>query len=279
MVRPAQLEHQSLPGLRGRAAAIVENSYFVRFITVLIVVNALTLGLETNHGLMAGYGTWFHLFDQFVVAVFLFEITLKLYAYRLPFFKVGWNVFDFIIVAITLLPHSGGLAILRSLRILRLLRLITLVPQMRNVIGALFHAIPGMASIIGILLVIVYVFSVLGTHFFGQGTSQQLDFYFGDVGHAMYTMFQMMTLDDWTDISNETMRHYPWAWTFFIPFIIITSFAVLNLFIGIIVDALNIVKGEDLKAEEEDVLAEIRILSAKIDTLQSEIRTLKGDRD
>ena len=278
MVRPLELEHETLPGLRGRFAAFVENPFFIRFITTLIIINAFTLGLETNASVMEKYGTLFHIFDQLVVAIFTIEIVLKLYAYRLPFFKVGWNVFDFLIVAISVMPHSGGLAILRSLRILRLLRLITLVPQMRSVIGALFHAIPGMASVIGILFVIVYVFSVLGSQFFGNNDSELLQFYFGDVTNSMYTMFQLMTLDDWTDVANETMSYYPWSWLYFIPFIIITSFAVLNLFIGVIVDALNIVKEKDLKAEEADLMGEIRHLSAKIDSLQSDIRQLKSGK-
>ncbi|MFP4312851.1 MAG: ion transporter [Alphaproteobacteria bacterium] len=272
MVRPLEYQHQTLPGLRGKAASIVENKNFIRFITALILINAVTIGMETYDGLMQRYGDLFHLFDYMVVAIFTVEIALKLYAYRLPFFKVGWNVFDFVIVAISLMPHSGGLAILRSLRILRLLRLITLVPQMRNVIGALFHAIPGMASVIGILFVIVYVFAVLGSQFFGQSDNEILSYYFADVSNSMYTMFQLMTLDDWTDVANETMQFYPWSWLYFIPFIVITSFAVLNLFIGVIVDALNIVKGEDLKEEDEDLRAEIRALGNKIDDLRAEIK-------
>lgn len=278
MVRPLEYKNQALPGLRGKIAHFVENAYFVNFITALIVVNAFTIGLETHNGLMERYGSVFHVFDQLVVAIFVIELGLKLYAYRLPFFKVGWNIFDFLIVAISLMPHSGGLSILRSLRILRVLRLITLVPQMRGVIGALFHAIPGMASVIGILFVIVYVFSVLGTQFFGSPASPTLHFYFGDVNASMYTMFQLMTLDDWTDIANETMKIYPWAWAYFIPFIIITSFAVLNLFIGVIVDALNIVKEQDLKKEDAKLFDEIRALSVKIDSLQSDIQTLKAKK-
>lgn len=271
MVRPLELEHQTLPGRREKVAALVENKYVLRFITVLIIVNAITLGMETSAPLMEKYGGLFHIFDIFVVTVFAIEILLKLYAYRLPFFKVGWNVFDFVIVGISLIPHAEGLSILRSLRILRLLRLITLVPQMRNVVGALFHAIPGMASVIGILFVIMYVFSVLGSQFFGGHESEALQTYFGDVNHSMYTMFQLMTLDDWTDVANETMVFYPWSWAYFIPFIILTSFAVLNLFIGIIVDALNIVKEQDLKKEEVNLLGEIQRLHDKIDALQDQV--------
>ena len=277
MVRPAELQHYHLSGLRGKVADFVEHKYFIAIISVLIVINAFTLGMETSTGLIGDYGAAFHLFDKLVVAIFAIEIVLKLYCYRLAFFKVGWNVFDFVIIVISLMPHAGPFAILRALRILRLLRLLTLVPQMRNVIGALFHAIPGMASVIGILFIIVYVFSVLGTQFFSASANEIVQFHFGDVGSSMYTMFQLMTLDDWTDVANATMEEYPWAWAYFLPFIILTSFAVLNLFIGIIVDALNIVKEQDIKMEEEDLRAEIRALGDKIDSLQHDLQ--RGERD
>lgn len=276
MVRPVELRNKTIEGLRGRAASLVEHRYVTRFISWLIVINAITLGFETSNGFGDKYHVYLHLFDQTVVGIFVVELLLKLYAYGFRFFKVGWNIFDFIIVAISLSPNSGGLAILRSLRILRLLRLITLVPQMRKVIGGLFHAIPGMASITGVLLVIVYVFAVLGSQFFAQNDNELMQAYFGDVGNSMFTMFQLITLDDWSDIAKETIKLYPYAWMFFIPFIIITSFAVLNLFIGIIVDALNIVKEEDIKDEEQNVIGEIAKLNAKIDALTDEIRTLKA---
>lgn len=278
MVRPLELQNQSLPGLRGKIADFVEHKYFITVISALIIINAFTLGLETNSDLMRDYGAAFHFFDNLVIAIFTVEIALKLYVYRLPFFKVGWNIFDFVIVVISLMPHAGPFAILRALRILRLLRLITLVPQMRNVIGALFHAIPGMASIIGVLFILMYVFAVLGSQFFGQSPDEEMQFYFGNVSHSMYTMFQLITLEDWTDVANTTIEIYPWAWIYFVVFIILTSFAVLNLFIGIIVDALNIVKGEDLKSEEEDMRAEIRALGSKIDALQADLRKSRSDR-
>ncbi|MGN7439295.1 MAG: ion transporter [Alcanivorax sp.] len=278
MVRPVELENQNLPGLRRKTAAIVENKYFIRFITLLIVVNAITLGFETDRELMALYGDEFHFFDKIVVAVFVLELGLKIFSYRLKFFKVGWNVFDFLIVAITLAPHSETLAILRSFRILRLLRLFSLMPQMRRVIGALFCAIPGMASVVGVLMGIMYIFAVLGTQFFGGIDDEMMYFYFGDVTNSMYTLFQLMTLDDWTDVANETMVFYPNAWLYFIPFIIVTSFAVLNLFIGVIVDALNLVKEQDLEKQDQDLMSEIRALGLKIDRLQDEIVALKGKK-
>jgi voltage-gated sodium channel len=276
MVRPVTLENKEFSGFRRIAANIVENKFFIRAIIILIIVNAITIGLETNKDLMKAYGTYFHLFDHFVIGVFVVEVALKLYAYRLSFFKVGWNIFDFIIVAISLIPSAAGLSILRALRIFRLFRLFSLVPQMRNVIGALLHAIPGMASIIGILLVLIYISAVLATQFFGQNDDPIMYSYFGDVSHSMYTMFQLMTLEDWPDIANPTMELYPWAWTFFIPFIIITTFAVLNLFIGIIVDALNIVKEQDISKKEKNIQEEIRELKSMVSALKKDIKSIRN---
>lgn len=276
MVRPNRLKDEKLKGYRGRAAAVAENPAFVRFITVLILLNAVTLGIEADPSLLPGYGALFHSFDIIVISIFVIELLLKLYAYRLDFFRVGWNVFDFIIVAISLVPQGSGVAILRAFRVFRIFRLITVVPQMRNVIGALFHAIPGMASIIGILFVIVYVAAVLTMQLFGQGNDPVMQGYFGSMGDSLYTMFQLMTLEDWTDIANTTMSHHPWAWMFFVTYIIVTSFAVLNLFIGIIVDALHLVKEQDIKEEENTLMSEITRLGHKIDSLQNDINEIRN---
>jgi voltage-gated sodium channel len=274
MVRPLVLYGQEFEGWRKKAADFVEHRYFVRFIVALIILNAITIGLETDQALMARYGDYFHLFDYLVIKIFLIEVSLKLYAYRKDFFRVGWNVFDLLIVIVTMLPHGGQLSILRSLRIFRLFRLFSLVPQMRNVIGALFHAIPGMASIIGILVVIMYIAAVISVQIFGQHPDPELQAHFGDLSNAMYTMFQLLTLEDWPDIANPTLEHYPWAWAFFIPYIIITTFAVLNLFIGIIVDALNIVKEHDMHERKRSVEEELDEIKSLLYDLKSEIRSV-----
>lgn len=279
MVRPLNIKDSDLAGSRKAVAAFVENRNFTRFITTLIVINAVTLGLETYDELMKGYGILFHGFNLFVLKIFVLELLLKLYAYRGSFFRVGWNVFDFVIVGVSVLPLGEGLAILRSLRTLRILRLISVVPQMRSVIGALFHAIPGMASIIGVLFVLLYVAAVMATQIFGQHPDPLLQEYFGTVNDSMYTMFQLMTLEDWPDIANPTMVHFPWAWTFFIPFIIITTFAVLNLFIGIIVDALHIVKEGDLKKEEYVIRDDLGDIKDMIHGMQSDLDSLRRHLD
>jgi len=278
MVRPIQYKDIEFKGHRGKIAAIVENKKFIRFITFLILINAITLGLEVDQELNALYGKYFQIIDALVIFVFILELAMKLYLYKWAFFKVGWNVFDLVIVCISMAPHSGGMAILRSLRIIRIFRLFSLVPQMRDVVNALLFAIPGMAAITGVLTIIVYIAAVLSTHLFGQHPDPQMQYFFGSVGKSMYTMFQLMTLDDWTDVAAYTMQYYSWAWAFFIPFIILTTFAVLNLFIGIIVDALNILKEESKREEKKNLIDEIKLMNTKIDELQTTINNLQKNK-
>jgi len=183
--------------------------------------------------------------------VFTLELLIKFYAYRLSFFRSGWNIFDLLIVAIAWIPASGSLAVLRTLRILRVLRLLSVVPQMRRVISAIGHSIPGMISVIGVLGIVFYVSAVLTTKLFGQHPDPDMQAWFGTIGSSAYTLFQIMTLESWSmGIVRPVMAHFPWAWLFFVPFIIITSFAVLNLFIGIIVDAMQIVQ-QDTRNESD----------------------------
>ena len=137
--------------MRNVVRHLVEHPYFTGFITLLILVNAVTLGMETDQEIMASIGPQLHAFDTAVLLVFTAELVLKFYAYRLSFFKSGWNWFDLIIVGVAWIPASGNLSVMRALRVLRVLRLISVVPQMRRVISAIGHSIPGMISVVGVL--------------------------------------------------------------------------------------------------------------------------------
>ena len=263
MVRPNNLQEIEFTGIRGRISAFIEASVFVHFITAVILVNAVTLGLETDKGIMESFGGVLLVLDRIALAIFVVELALKLFVYRLSFFRAGWNVFDFVIVGIALMPASGPLAVLWSLGGLRVWGLVTVLPSMRRVVAALLHAIPGMASITAVLLVIYYVCSVLATKLFAGHPDPAIAEQFSSIVASMYTLFQVMTLEGWSnEIVRPVMDVYPYAWLFFIPFIIITSFAVLNLFIGIIVDAMNIIhdKEDEIPVKRGD----IRLLRAEI---------------
>jgi voltage-gated sodium channel len=260
--------------------ALVERPAFARFIAVVIAINAVTLGLETSENVMARAGTLLTVLDRTALAIFTVEIALRIAAHGLRFFRGGWNWFDFTLVAISLIPASGNLSVLRALRILRALRLLSVVPQMRQVVRALLAAVPGMLSVVAVLALVFYVSSVLATKLFGMSGDPDMQAWFGTIGRSMYTLFQVMTLESWSmGIVRPTMEVYPWAWVFFLPFIVITSFAVLNLFIALIVNAMQSRAEEDFAEEHRD-RREVRdeavaVLSAEIAALRREIAALR----
>ena len=278
MVKPKSLYR--LRGSQKKISEFVEQPKFTQFITTLILINAITLGLETDSELMSKFGLWLVLIDRFILILFTIELGLKLFAYRLSFFRSGWNVFDIIIVSIAWIPTTGALSVLRALRILRVLRLLSVVPQMRRVITALGHSIPGMASVIGVLCILFYVSAVLTTKLFGSHPDPNMQEWFGSVGASAYTLFQVMTLESWSmGIVRPVMEHYPHSWIFFVPFIIVTSFAVLNLFIGIIVDAMQMAQKETRQIDKSEIKEftndEIVSLHKRFDELYNELLRVK----
>ena len=263
---------------------LIESNLFTFGITALILVNAITLGLETDQSITARYGGLLHWIDRIILVLFSIELLLKFYVYRFRFFRSGWNLFDLAIVAIAWAPTSGALTVLRALRILRVLRLISVVPQLRRVVSAIGHSIPGMVSVVGVLGLIFYVASVLATKLFGTHPDPNMQEWFGSIGASAYTLFQIMTLESWSmGVVRPTMELFPWAWSFFIPFIIITSFAVLNFFIGIIVDSMQIVqKQEETISDEENkhiTMREYKLLKEQLDLLTTKLDELQNQRE
>ncbi len=214
----------------------IESKKVQNFIITLIIINAALLGLETSAAIMDEYGWWILLLDKIILVVFVVEVMIRIFVYQKVFFKDPWSVFDFSVVIIALIPATGPFAIVRALRVLRVLRLLTMIPSMQRVVGALLSAIPGLGSIALVLLIFYYVTAVMATHFFGEAYPQ----WFGDIGKALYTLFQIMTLESWSmGIVRPVMSTYPLAWLFFIPFILVATFTMLNLFIAIIVNAMQ----------------------------------------
>ena len=263
---------------RERLNGLVSSPKTERLVTALIVVNAVTLGLETSATINEALSPWLGWLDKAIVAVFVVEIAARLVAEGPAFFRRGWNLFDFAVISITLIPATGNLSVLRALRILRVLRLVSVVPQMRKVVEALLHAIPGLGSISSLLLLVFYVGAVMATRMFGEAFPE----WFGSVGESMYSLFQIMTLESWSmGIVRPVMETFDWAWAFFVPFILLTSFAVLNLFIAVIVDAMQTLHTAD-RVETEAVPrqvteAEASFLATELEGLRSEIRALKEE--
>lgn len=257
------------PSLRERVRVFIESVRFERAITTLIVANSITLGLETSPAVVARFGAILHVIDRTVLAVFVVELLSRVFVYRRRFFRDPWRVFDFLIVGIALMPASGTFSVLRALRVLRVLRLVSLVPSMRGVISALLTALPGMASIVGLMALVLYVSAVLATNLFGDIAPE----FFGDLGASLFTLFQIMTVEGWPDIARPVMAQLPYAWMFFVTYLLIATFMVLNLFIAVVVNAMQSQVTEDLKGEGE---AHTRLILDEVRALQREIEALRG---
>jgi voltage-gated sodium channel len=254
---------------------LLESRKFQSFITTVILINAVTLGLETSSSAMSSFGPALLALDAIALIIFCLEIFLKLVVHRFSFFRSGWNVFDFIIVGIALVPAAGPLTVLRALRILRVLRIVSVLPRLRRVVDALLSAIPGMGAIFIVLGIVYYVSAVLATNFFGQSFPQ----WFGTVGASLYTLFQVMTLESWSmGIVRPVMEVYPLAWVFFVPFIICATFTVLNLFIAVLVSSVQAVHDSELaieKATEKDEVRHLLLeLSSHVGSLREQIEKL-----
>lgn len=247
-----------------------------RFILGLILLNALVLGLETDADIVARWGGVLHAVDVFALSVFVVELAAKMVVQRSRFVRDPWNLFDFAVVAIALLPTSGPLAVLRALRVLRVLRLVTVVPSLRRVVGALLGALPGMGSIVLLLALIFYVGAVMATKLYGADFPD----WFGSVPASLYTLFQVMTLESWSmGIVRPVMEVHPYSWLFFVPFILATSFTALNLFIGVVVSAMQSEVDADrqqavedaVSHAEEPLVAEVRALREQVALLAARL--------
>jgi len=250
---------------RSRLTAILETARFRNTIIAVIVFNAIILGLETSEPVMAQAGGLISILDQICLGIFVAEIGAKLVAYGLRFFRSGWNLFDFFIVGISLVPGGQGLSVLRALRILRVLRVISAAPRLRRVVEGFVTALPGMGSVFLLMAMMFYIGAVMATKLFGADcptcTAQEaaaLEEWFGTLGRSLYSLFQIMTLESWSmGIVRPVMEIYPHAWAFFVPFILLTTFAVVNLLVGLIVNSMQDAHHEEANAATDSYRDEV----------------------
>jgi voltage-gated sodium channel len=260
---------------REHLRTLVDSNGFQRFIIAVIVLNAITLGLETSGQFVAQFGGLLHAVDRIALAIFVVELMLGLAAHGMRFFRDPWSVFDFVVIGIALIPASEAFSVLRALRILRVLRLVALVPSMRGVVSALLSAVPGMASIAALLGLILYVAAVMATQLFGSHVPDR----FGHLGTSLFTLFQVMTTDDWAAVARQAMQAHPLAWIFFVVYILVSTFAVLNLFIAVVVRAMEQQVAADMKAnvterQRADAVATAAILD-EVRALRFELAELR----
>jgi voltage-gated sodium channel len=231
--------------LRAKTAEFLNRPWVGNFIVSVIIFNAIILGMETSKSMMDAAGGLILFLDALCLSIFVVELAAKLFSQGPRFFRDGWNIFDFIIVGVSLIPGNGGLSVLRALRILRVLRVISVVPSLRRVVEGFVTALPGMGSVFLLMGIVFYIGAVMATKLFGTAFPP----WFGTLGQSGYTLFQIMTLESWSmGIVRPVMEVYPYAWAFFVPFIMVTTFAVVNLLVGLIVNSM-----QDAHNEEETV--------------------------
>jgi len=252
---------------KNRIEDFMANPWVQNFLVFLILLNAVILGLETNADIMLSMGPQLLFIDHAILWIFIAEIVVLITARGLAYFKDPWCVFDFIVVGIALIPASGSLSVLRALRVLRVLRLINKVESMRKVVGGLLSALPGLGSVFGLIMIIFYVAAVIATNLFQHDFPQ----WFGDLGSSAFTLFQVMTLEGWSqELARPIMEVFPYAWIFFVVFILIATFVVFNLFIAVIVDSITADKEQDQKDH-----AQFNAIELELRTVHRELSELR----
>ncbi len=251
---------------RQRLAAFLDRPMVRNAVIAVILVNAVTLGLETSAAAMAAAGGAILAIDALCLAIFTVEILAKLVARGWRFFRSPWNVFDFVIVGVALAPGADGISVLRALRVLRVLRVITVAPRLRRVVEGFITALPGMGSVFLLMGIIFYIGAVMATKLFGAAFPD----WFGTLGRSLYSLFQIMTLESWSmGIVRPVMELYPYAWAFFVPFIMVTTFAVVNLLVGLIVNSMQEAHSvEEVAATDayrDEVMMRLRTIEARLE--------------
>ncbi|SFR52298.1 voltage-gated sodium channel [Yoonia tamlensis] len=254
--------------LRQRTAALLNMPLTRNLIVGVIVFNAVILGLETSGQVMTRFGGFITFLDRLCLSIFVIELSAKLFAHGHRFFRGGWNIFDFAIVGVSLVPGGGGMSVLRALRILRVLRVISVVPSLRRVVEGFITALPGMGSVFLLMGIVFYIGAVMATKLFGDSFPH----WFGDLGQSAYTLFQIMTLESWSmGIVRPIMEVYPFAWAFFVPFIMVTTFAVVNLLVGLIVNSMQDAHAAEdhaaTDAHRDEVMAKLVAIEKRLEQL------------
>lgn len=264
---------------RDRLCAFVDGTRFNNVIIAVIVMNAIVLGMQTSDTLVAGYGRLLDIIDNVFLIIFVVELGVRMIAYGVGFVKRPWSMFDLVVVSIAMMPGAEAFSVMRALRILRALRLVSQVPTMRVVVEALLKSLPGLGSTAVLLMLIFYVSGVMATVLF----KAEFPEFFGTLGGSIYSLFQVMTLESWSmGIVRPVMQEFPYAWVFFVPFVILTSILVLNLVVAVVVDSMQSAKesiaNADAKQSGTDIVT-LETLQAEIRGLRQEIKGLRAEKE
>ncbi len=255
---------------------LVQANAFEYFIIAVILANGALLGMGTSVALNDRYGSWLNLGNQVALGVFIVEAALKMIA-LLPrphnYFRDGWNVFDFLVIVFALIPATGEFAMIARLaRLLRVVRLITTIKDLRLIVAALVRSIPSVGHVIILMGIVVYIYAIMGYHLFHEHDPEN----WRTLGISVLTLFNIITLEGWTVVMYKAMELHPMAWVYFVSFVVVGTFVVINLFIAIIINNLDEAKLERLRemerpASTEELLREIRSTQAALRRLEERL--------
>ena len=268
--------------LRDYAYRLTKSHKFEYFIVALILINAVLVGVETLPRVMQHYDHWIMLGFQITLIIFIVEAALKMFAqWPRPdrYFRDGWNVFDFAIIVLALVPATGGFAIVaRMARLLRLLRLVSAVQELRLIVATLVRSIPSMLHIVVLMSLIVYVYAIIGYQLFHEHDPE----HWRNLGISLLSLFRVVTLEDWTDIMYKAMELHPLTWMYFVSFVVLGTFVVINLFIAVVINNLDEAKQERLRELEQaptadSILSELRSTQQALRRLEEQLQRRRED--
>lgn len=262
---------------------LTESKPFQTFIVITILANAAIIGMETYPAMQEKWGTLLHWGDRICLSIFVIEILLKLLACGSQpqnYFKNAWNVFDFVIVAAAFMPGlQNQTTILRLIRLLRVLRLLSTLPGLQIMVTALLHSIPRIAQMALLSSLLFYIYAVIGTTLFAEHDPK----HWGTLHISLLSLFRTLTLEDWTDLMYTGMELYPGAWVFFVSFVLLATFVIFNMLIGIILNSMEearIAIEQEHKTEEEkridNKLTEIR---DALNSIERHIQQIEEQKD
>ena len=265
-----------LKRIQALSARVVNSGWFLHAITIIIVFNAIVVGLDTSNYLHERFSREFSWINDGILVIFIVEALIKMmstYPRSHHYFKDGWNIFDFVIIVFCLIPTTGQLAtIARLARVLRVLRLVSALPQLRVLVTALIHSVPGMFNIVLLMSIIFYVYGVTGCHLFHEIDPT----HWRTLGISMLSLFRIVTLEDWTDIMYTALDHFWWAWIYFLSFVVVGTFVIINLFIGIVITNVQEAREASLKelrsaVHSDEVIAELQQTREALQRVQEEL--------
>ena len=255
---------------------LVNSDWFEYFIIAVIIVNGILLGLETSSAIAGIYGRWLELGNQIALAVFIVEAVLKMLALWpriLGYFRDGWNVFDFLVIVFAMIPATGQFAMIARLaRLLRVVRLISAIQDLRLIVAALVRSIPSVGHVIMLMSIVVYIYAIMGFHLFHEHDPEN----WGGLSISLLTLFNIITLDGWTEVMDTAMERHSFAWVYFVSFVVVGTFVVINLFIAIIINSLDETKRDRAlegggPVSRQDLVRELRATRETLERLEERL--------